>query len=228
MKNKVIIYALAACCILLTSCSGWARPEDEIDKVVFAHYAEDSLSQYVYADTTTDYPSWKSGFRDTVSSQVNKWYYPGTWGHPLISVDKIRNGDFLYKCNHGLYVGYPYNFGILTNIGSIYNIKWEDAANSNYNAATIIERQPLDYYIYIDIDKIKKYNFKKNITSGEQLQSIANTMMEDGSFFEAITFIGSQRSVWCFGKIEDYRQYVRDYRNGLAEYRFPIIDWLLE
>lgn len=213
MKNFIVIFIIVVCSVVLTSCP--ATPTKMVHNVVFVHYVEDSLSQYLFADTTC-YGVWWTGFLDTVSYH-QEWSYPGTYDASFLAVNKVKNGDFLYKCNHDLYVGYPYDF-VKMESAAVYNVKWEDAANCKYNDAAILKSKPLDYYILVDIEKIKKYNKHKNITSGEQLVRIVNRMIEDGSFVESIKHIVIQNV--CY-RIDDYRQYVQ-------EDQLPIISWLLE
>lgn len=218
--------AIVAGCMLLIGCTH--IPENVGDQIILVHYVEDSLSQYVYADST-DHPRWTSGFRDTVpfSNVKNEWSYPGNWAYDLISVEKLQGGDFLYKCPHDLYVGYPFNFAILTGVGCCYKIRWEDVAKSNHNEAEILSRKPIEYYIEIDSEMVKKYNRYENITSGEQLVKIISKMMEDGSLIESIKLIGSCQYSHLFS-VETYRQYAKDYQNGLVDDDFPILDWLQE
>lgn len=224
MKSKfIIIGLLISFCIGLNSC--FVKPSQMEMPLVFVHYVADSLAQYVFADTEQNWSQQKVGF---IENGEDGSAYPGNAALGLVDLKDITSGDFLYKCHHDLYFGYPYNYGILRVFACVYDVKWEDAASCNLKETNILCAHPLDFYIEMEYSKIKKYNHYKNITSGEQLLAIVNRMIDDGSFIEAIDricFINDGPIL--YGK-SGYLQYLRDYENGLRDIYIPKIDWLLE
>ena len=217
--KKMLLFVSAI--ILLCTINSCRTSETVHNAVNFAHYVNDSLAQYVIEYTSGRVPF----FNCTGNLEYNE--YPGTAATPEMYKEEILTGDFIYRCSNGLYFGFPYNYYIRENGEcNIYDITWDEASTANFSLAKPARGFPVDAYILVSLEKIKKYANNKEILSGDQILEAVNKMIEADDFYPGSTVgifvdVDGFYSI-CYLPYEEYLEYIKT-----SDF-LPKLDFLLE
>lgn len=207
--------------IFMTSC--FSSPDNITADVYFLHFKHDSLAQYVPYTKISDWI-----FTDC-STGGERDAYPGTMGSFGVRINTICSNDFLYQCDNGMFLGYPYNLSPYNISNRVLNIKWEDACQSEMaNVDTLVFSYPYDFCVSMHPKVLKKfmkrYSGDKEFRSGQQIQEVVNEMIKRKEFFPH-TSIAFRLSEDDDMSVFTYQDYIDCVQNGILDkqYHFDII-----